>query len=236
MNDKLPTLYEYSVCPFCHKVKALMLYKNIPFKQCEVNPMNKKEIAFSKDYRKVPILVDKEGVQVNDSTAIMRHLDKQYASKSLFEIEPKRIDEENAWLKWSDDVFVKALPPLIYNSISHSFKAFDYISHQGQFSRFQKFAVKFFGGFVMWRVAKKSAKKQNITDPAAHFKGVLNQLHEGMKGSPFLGREKPNGADLAFFGILRSIEQLPAFAHVKGNKGVFDWYNRVQSAIQGKNS
>ena len=36
----------------------------------EVNPLTKREIGFSKDYKKVPVVVI-DGVQVNDSTAII---------------------------------------------------------------------------------------------------------------------------------------------------------------------
>lgn len=52
------TLYQFELCPFCHKVRAGLELKGIPFRKVEVNPMTKKELpALSADVpRKVPVL------------------------------------------------------------------------------------------------------------------------------------------------------------------------------------
>ena len=69
-------LYQYEICPFCCKVKALLDLHAIPYETVDVNPLTKKEIAFSAEYRKVPIAVlggEGEGgepTQVNDSPVI----------------------------------------------------------------------------------------------------------------------------------------------------------------------
>ena len=46
----------------------------------------------------------------------------------------------------------------------------------------------------------------------------------------YLGGKRPNGADLAVFGILKSIEELPAFRWIKDNRKAWDWYQRVNRA------
>jgi glutaredoxin len=46
-------LYQYDPCPFCNKVRAVLDYHKLPYTVVEVNPMRKKELAFSKDYKKV---------------------------------------------------------------------------------------------------------------------------------------------------------------------------------------
>ena len=51
------TLYQYEICPFCSKAKALLDYHSIPYRTVEVNPVAKKELAFTPDYKKVPIAV-----------------------------------------------------------------------------------------------------------------------------------------------------------------------------------
>src|SRR5436190_1240414 len=142
-----PKLYQYNVCPFCWKVKAILAYKQVSYESVEVHPLNKKEIKFSNDYRKVPIFIDAGGNQ-----------------------------------------------------------------------------VKYSGAVVMTLVAKKSAKSQGIKDPEAHLKKCLGLWAEALGGKAFLGGKKPNGADLAAFGILRSIEGLPAFKFVEENKKVREWY------------
>lgn len=228
-----PKLYQYAVCPFCWKVKAILNYKRIPYETVEVNPINKKEIAFSPDYKKVPIYIDLTGRQLNDSTPIMRHIDKQYPQERVFEIDQEKVARENEWLKWSDETFVKSLPPLIYNGFGKAVRAFDYITEEGKFSWFQRQLIRYSGAFFMSLVAKKSAKRQGITDPVRHFQNCLKALeHELSSKSYLMGKEKPNGADLAIWGILASIRKLPDFKWVKENPAVHAWFKRVESLAQ----
>lgn len=216
-------LYQYAVCPFCKKVEAILRYKNIPYEAIEVHPLNKKEISFSKDYKKVPIFINAEGQQVNDSTPIMRHIDND---NTVFD----HSEKEQQWVKWADEVLVRALPPVIYNNFRNSRKAFQYITHVGKFSTSQKMLIKYSGALVMMMIAKKSAKKQNINNPAAHFKNCLCQWAEALEGR-YLNGQNPNGADIAVFGILRSVDQLPAFQYIKENQKVFDWYKQMEKMI-----
>lgn len=224
-----PKLYQYNVCPFCWKVKAVLGYKKIPYEAVEVHPLNKKEIRFSKEYRKVPIYIDRKGRQVNDSTPIMRHIDEEFGNLPVFETGAKEKQEEEKWLKWADEVLVRALPPLIYRKIGDSLKAFDYITKEEKFGWFQQRTIKYSGAVVMTMVAKKSAKSQGIQDPEAHLKACLKKWADALGKSDYLGGTKPNGADLSVFGILKSIEELPAFRHIRENDKVSRWFDRVES-------
>ncbi len=38
------TLYQYAICPFCCKTKALLDYLSLKYEQVEVNPLTKKEL------------------------------------------------------------------------------------------------------------------------------------------------------------------------------------------------
>ena len=44
----------------------------------------------------------------------------------------------------------------------------------------------------------------------------------------FLGKNRPNGADIAVFGILESIESLPSFEIIKANTKVYQWYSSLK--------
>jgi len=226
----LPKLYQYNVCPFCWKVKAILGYKKIPYDPVEVHPLNKKEIKFSKDYRKVPIFVDGEGKQVNDSTPIMKYIDAQYPDTPVFSKGGEAQNKEEKWLKWADATLVRALPPLIYRKLGDSLKAFDYITQQEKFNWLQQRTIKYSGALVMTMVAKKSAKEQGIADPISHLEKCLVDWEQALAGQNYLGGKTPNGADLAVFGILKSIETLPAFSYIQANRAVWDWYQRVDRA------
>ena len=225
------TLYQYEVCPFCLKVRSLLNYKKIPYKIVEVHPLNKKQIAFSKEYKKVPIFVDADGTQVNDSTPIMRYIDRHYPQNPVFETESAAKAKEDEWLKWLDQVLVRALPPLIYKDLSSSIEAFDYITHQEAFSWLEKKIIKYSGAAVMTLVAKKSAKQQKIENPEKHFVKCLKTWEEALEGNLFVGKKKPNAADLAAFGILRSVEKLEAFKWLRKNKLVHEWFNRLEVLV-----
>lgn len=68
------TLFQYDVCPWCNKVKAVLDYNDIPYRAVEVNPLLKTELKFSEGYKKVPIMLTAEGEQINDSNEIIQHL------------------------------------------------------------------------------------------------------------------------------------------------------------------
>jgi len=229
-SKNLPKLYQYAVCPFCVKVKALLSYKKIPYEAIEVHPLNKKEIKFSKDYRKVPIFVDNNGTQINDSTPIMRFLDEKHPDHPVFEKDPKAREQEDYWVKWSDEVLVRALPPLIYRNISDAIEAFDYITKEGKFSWFQQRTIKYSGALVMTLIAKKTAKSQGIKDPKKHLDQCLQKWADALDDREYFGGTKPNGADLSIYGVLKSIEGMRGFSLIENTPKVFDWFQRVEAA------
>lgn len=223
-----PKLYQYTACPFCCKVRALLHYKRVPYEAIEVHPINKKEIAFSKDYRKVPIFVDEQGIQVNDSSKIMRYIERFYPQNAVFEKGPINSDEETLWLNWSDEKLARALLPLIYKTWGDAYKAFGYITKVGNFNSFQRIGIRLSGTIVMKIVAKKIAKKYNITDPKKYLTDLLIEWENTLKGKDFMGKTRPNGADIAIFGVLESIETLPSFEIIKANTKVYQWYSSLK--------
>ncbi len=226
-----PKLFQYTACPFCSKVRALLHYKGIDYDAIEVHPLSKKEIAFSKDYKKVPIYVDEQGKQVNDSTKIMRSIERFHPSQPVFEKDSVRSDLETLWVNWTDEKLARALPPLIYETWSDAYRAFRYISKVGSFSPLQQIGIRLSGTIVMKLVAKKLAKKLMITNPKMHLEHLLHDWAKALADQDFQGVDHPNGADLAIYGILSSIEPLPSFQIIQSNKRVYQWYQSVKQVI-----
>lgn len=54
------------------------------------------------------------------------------------------------------------------------------------------------------------------------------------KGTPFLGGDRPNLADITVFGILSSIEGCGAFQDLKDNTAIGKWYYDTKNEIQTK--
>ena len=69
INNK-PTIYTFATCPFSLKVKSLLISRGIEFENVEVDPMKKTELKWS-DWTAVPVFVDSDGTQVNNSNDIL---------------------------------------------------------------------------------------------------------------------------------------------------------------------
>lgn len=228
-----PKLYQYAACPFCNKVRSMLRFKGVDFETIEVHPLNKKEIAFSPDYRAVPIYIDSQGKQVNDSTPIMRHIDQEFPRPSVFRTEAADAARETKWLAWSE-TFVKGLPAAIYDTLPKSLKSFDYITKVGKFSWFEKRMIKYSGAFIMSMVAKKIKKREQIEDPAAFLSQKAKEWAEGLEGRPFNGGDFPNGADLAVHGIFQAVAGLEAGKTMRENPLFDTWLNRMDADFAKK--
>jgi len=222
-----PKLFQYAACPFCNKVRSILKYKGVDYETIEVHPLNKKEIAFSKDYQAVPIYIDSEGKQINDSTPIMRWIDKEFPQKKVFRTNPVEAQKDDEWLAWSDR-FVKGLPTVIYDSFPNALKSFDYITKVGKFSWLEKRMIKYSGALAMTLVAKKIKKREQIDQPDLFLKQKTKEWTEGLKGRPFMGGDTPSGSDFAVFGIIQSVSGLRAGDLLKENQEFDAWMKRMQ--------
>lgn len=221
-----PKLYQYAACPFCSKVAALLTYKKVDYETIEVNPLNNKEIAFSKEYTKVPIYIDSKGQQVNDSAQIMKHVDREFPEPLVFKTNSPEKEEEEKWLAWSEN-YVQALPTLIYENFFKSLKAFHYITRVGNFSWFSRRMVKYSGALAMTLVAKKLKAKLNIQDPKALLTQKIQEWTQGLNNKDWMGGLAPNASDIAVFGISRIVHELPAGKALKENPKFSQWMNRM---------
>lgn len=221
----LPKLYQYEVCPFCWKVRCLLALKGVAYETIEVHPLNKKELEFS-EYKKVPIFVDENGKQINDSNEIMRYIDSHYEGAKFFEVDSAAIDKEKQLFQWSE-LYVKSIPPLIYDSFPHALQAFDYITQNTKFSWYQKKLIKYSGAAVMKMVAAKSKQKQNIEDPVQHFKNNMQNWSTTLGGQQFAGGDKPNAVDAAVYGVTLSVSGLPASSLIPSHAKFYEWALRM---------
>ena len=223
-----PKLYQYAACPFCNKVRSMLRYKGVEFETVEVHPLNKKEIAFSADYRAVPIYVNSSGQQVNDSTPIMRSIDQEFTKRPVFRYEKEEAEHETRWLEWSER-FVKGLPAAIYDSLPKALRSFDYITKVGKFGWFEKRMIKYSGAFIMSLVAKKIKKREQIDDPEEFLKQKAGEWAAGLGNRKFMGGDSPNGADLAVHGIFQAVADLPAGKTMRENPAFDAWLGRMET-------
>ncbi len=69
-----------------------------------------------------------------------------------------------------------------------------------------------------------------------HLEKCLDLWAEALAEKEFFGGKKPNAADLAIYGILHSIEEMPAFVFVESNPKVTQWYEALTCLISSAES
>ena len=101
VHDK-PVIYQYQICPFCHRVKAYLDFLKIDYKIIEVNPLTKSEISFSPDLKKVPIAI-MDGQTIHDSSNIIEHISSKLLKEANDKIDLKSFfSDAPQWNEWSE--------------------------------------------------------------------------------------------------------------------------------------
>ncbi len=221
----IPTLYCFETCPFCWKVRSLLSRAGIKFSKVEVEPMKKTELDFS-EWKAVPVFVDADGTQINDSNDILYYIDENLVSPSLF----AKIGENSSqdeWMDFSNDVLGKSIVPVIYRTFGSSLRAMSYVTQQDQFSGLTRWKAKWIGAFVMRLVGRNRAKMFD-ENPDANLVTQLTLLGTGLQGD-YLGGDIPDGSDHANYGMLRSMQGLRGFEIVESHASIGPWYNRMQA-------
>uniref|UniRef100_A0A7S1T8I6 Prostaglandin E synthase 2 n=1 Tax=Compsopogon caeruleus TaxID=31354 RepID=A0A7S1T8I6_9RHOD len=219
------TLYAYEPCPFCNKVRAFLDFHRVQYRWVEVNPLSKKELSFS-EYKKVPVAVI-NGEQVNNSADIILRVDGMLHEKNT----TFSSEEEEKWFRWVDTWLVKLTPPNIYRTASESLQTFDYLTEVSNFSPWQKQSVRLVGATSMYFIGKRMKKKYGIEDERQALYSAVDNWIDALGQKDFLGGDTPNKADLAVFGVLRSLRNFDTYADMMANTHVAGWYRRMEIAV-----
>ena len=220
-----------------------------------MNPLTKAELKWS-EYKKVPVIVLDGSEQVNDSSLIISRLaaellavqpadksSKKASLSSLFSGGGKKSadkaaaavgsEEEEKWRRWVDERFVRVITVNIYRTAKESFQTFDYISENGNFGWVQKEAARVFGAGMMWALSNRLKKKYNVEGEVrdALYKDANKWVEEAVSEKKFLGGDAPNLADLAVFGVVKSVTGTDTFMDVQHKSKIGPWYERMMGVV-----
>lgn len=227
------TLYQFELCPYCHKVKAGLELKGLAHRRVEVNPLNKSEIKQFEDgpdgRKKVPIVTLGDDVQ-RESSAILRWLDQVAEGDRRLGVDDPdvqaRAEEIDAWV---DADLIQILPTVLYGTWAESAKAARLTAKTSNFSRFDNVKVSLFGSVVMKMIAKRILKKRGGGKSGPElFEAQLDQLEAYIGDTDFLCGDQPNFADAGVHGALTCVREFPAFARVRARPRISAWYDRVE--------
>lgn len=71
--------------------------------------------------------------------------------------------------------------------------------------------------------------RQALYDAANKWMKAVQQ-----KGTPFLGGEQPNLADISVYGVLSSIEGCTAFHDLRNHTKIGKWFDEMSNMLQQK--
>jgi microsomal prostaglandin-E synthase 2 len=225
------TLFQFELCPFCHKVRAGLELKGIPFRKVEVNPMTKKELPGlpAGAPRKVPVL-QTGGDTVADSTAILAYLEDKLPGKVKFtpsDAAARKLSDEIE--EWVDTDFTFALPTVIYGTWGEAIKAAQVTARSSNFGFFQNVGVRAGGSLIMHQVAKRLLKKRGKTDAHRWVEENVNQVETWLGDRDFLTGAEVSLGDVAVHGAMSCVRDFPVFAEIMRRPRVAAWFQRVQA-------
>jgi len=148
------------------------------------------------------------------------------------------IVEERRWRRWVDDELVHSLSPNVYRTPSEALAAFQWFDKVGRweevFSTWERYLVIYFGASVMWLLSKRLKKRHNLKDDVRQ--SLFDQCNFWLKsinkkGTPFMGGEKPNLADLAVFGVLTAVEGCEAFSDARRETKIGTWFDKMKEVV-----
>jgi len=226
------TLYQFELCPFCHKVKAGLEVKGIDYRKVEVNPMTKKELPELPEGapKKVPV-VEVSGEVVHDSTTILSWLDERFGSQGpalLPEDAEARARSEQVE-QWVDDEFAMALPTVIYGTWGEALKAAQVTAKTSNFGMFHNVGVRAGGPLIMHQVAKRILKKNGRTDGHQWVSEALDTFEGWLEDRPFVAGDRVSLGDVAMHGAISCVEPFPIFDEIMKRPVVAAWFDRVQA-------
>lgn len=223
------TLYQYKICPFCHRVKAFLDFHQIKYDTVEVNPLTKAEISFSKEYKKVPLMkIDDESF--GDSGLILKKVQERFGiDNSLITSDTEK------WMEWSEKRLAVMLYPNITRNFNEAWEAFAYTSNVDSWDPIAKYSNRTLGPVAMYFANGKIKKKYNIVNEREELKAVLEEWTTAVGGKKFLHGDKITMPDLMVYGVLRAIDGFTTFNEVMAtNPPLREWYQRVQSQVDSR--
>ena len=232
----LVTLYQFELCPFCHKVRAALELKGISYQKVEVSPMDKKGLPPlpPEAPRKVPVMRSGERI-IWDSSEILQRID-ELAPEGVSLVPDDSPQQTRAIEldRWISDNLIAALPTVIYGSWRDAARAARITAAGSNFNLLQGVGVRVGGSLIMRQIAKRILKRHGRRDGEAWIEELVDQIEQWLGDGEFLQGEKLTIADAAAHGAFSCVADFPVFERTMQRPRLRAWYDRVQALREGQ--
>jgi microsomal prostaglandin-E synthase 2 len=230
-----PVIYQYKICPFCHRTKAYLDYLQIKYKTVEVNPLTKSEISFTPaDKKKVPIFII-DGQTIHDSNNIIEYISSNLAKDSFRGVSRKNFitEDTNKWNEWSEKKLAVMLYPNITRSFSECWECFGYSTEVESWSTFERYVVRVMGTLFMGFANGQIKKKHGIVKEREELHALLLDWTGALGSNKYLHGDHPSLPDVLVFGVLGSIAETATFREIMTNNSKLErWFANMTLLYQ----
>ncbi len=102
-------LHQFRHSPYCLKVRMALAAKKLEYRTVEITPAIGQIDIFQKTgQKKLPVLFDNE-ITINDSSSIIRHLEKIQLEPKLIPVKPKEAFQAHIIENWVDTTLAKSI-------------------------------------------------------------------------------------------------------------------------------
>lgn len=226
-------LYQYSICPFCHIIRANLDYLGVPYRTIEVNPLSQAEISFVEKPRKVPIvLLDGELTRESDTIVmkVKEIIEKKTGKKDVLKV--MFPSDTERWMAWSKEQLAVKIYPNITRNFSEAWQAFGYIHDVSTWTWYEKYGNRLIGPVAMFFANGKVKKKYGIIDERKELLATIQEWKVALAGKKFLHGDVITTPDLCVYGVLRAIAGFDTFNILMEDATLKAWYDHVDAEVQ----
>jgi glutathione S-transferase len=223
-------LYQFTLSPYCTKVRWALEHKRLEYDAVEVDPFTRREARDSSGQKKVPVLRDGETV-IADSTPILRHLEANYPQGPLLSADPAVRARQSALEDWADEVFTPDLIGFKIYSSDNARRMVERTAKHHEPTLLTPLQLRLGPSVVRW-LGRSRRRGRPLAALQAAYERHLDLLN-GMTGerAPYLTGETPCVFDAAVWGALWTMKGKERDALLERRPALAAWFKRMRAEI-----
>jgi glutathione S-transferase len=215
-------LYSYTVSPYAAKVRAVLQWKQLDFREDIVHPLRRGEVVRRSGQKLVPVLVDGDRV-VADSTRIVAYLEEKYPEKPVYPSDPVERGRARLLEEWADEGLPGAVQPVRWLIPMNYERELARLRAGYPPGRADDLAMAGVGQIIRLYVLRKYGPRLGFGSPARYLNRmaeVLDDLDAAIPAGGFLLGAEPCVADFAVAAWIAQLRGLDGWETVKMRRKV----------------